>query len=92
MVLPVMPVVMPRVEGDAMAGSKTRQLIVQQFEKRNLHCNIALEANSWGVIKCYVGLDLGITVIPSFCIKVKDRQYLYWLCAQHPLPFFSYRQ
>jgi len=47
MVLPVMHVVMPRVEGDAMAGSKTRQLIVQQFEKRDLHCNIALEANGW---------------------------------------------
>jgi len=47
MVLPVMPLVMPTVEGDAWRGSKTRQLIVQQFEKRDLHCNIALEANGW---------------------------------------------
>lgn len=53
--------------------SITRRLIERAFEDRGLPCNVALEAGGWEIIKRYVGLSLGIAVVPEFCIEPPDR-------------------
>lgn len=53
--------------------SSTRRLIERSFEERGLPCNVALEAGGWEIIKRYVGLGLGLAVIPEFCLPPADR-------------------
>ena len=52
--------------------SVTRSLIERAFEERGLPLNVALEAGGWEIIKRYVGLGLGIGVVPEFCIQKSD--------------------
>jgi DNA-binding transcriptional LysR family regulator len=52
--------------------STTRRLVEHALEKQGLPCRIALEAGGWEIVKRYVGLGLGLAVVPGFCAEARD--------------------
>ena len=42
------------------------------FHKYSLNYRVALEAGGWEVIKRYVGLGLGISIVTSICLTGKE--------------------
>ena len=57
-------------------GSTTRSLIEGAFARAGLDLRISVEAGGWEVVKRYVALGLGISVIPAFCLQPSDRPRL----------------
>lgn len=43
------------------------------FKEHNLECQIVLEVGGWEVIKRYVELGLGISIVTSFCLRGHER-------------------
>jgi DNA-binding transcriptional LysR family regulator len=52
--------------------STTRRLVERALEAEHLPCRIALEGGGWEVVMRYVGLGLGIAVVPSYCVGPKQ--------------------
>jgi DNA-binding transcriptional LysR family regulator len=63
-------------------GSTTRSLIEGAFARAGLELRISVEAGGWEIVKRYVALGLGISVIPAFCLQPSDRPRL----AFRPVP------
>jgi len=57
-------------------GSTTRSLIEGAFAGAGLELRISVEAGGWEIVKHYVALGLGISVIPAFCLQPSDRPRL----------------
>ena len=57
-------------------GSTTRSLIEGAFAGAGLSLQISVEAGGWEIVKRYVALGLGISVIPAFCLLPSDRPRL----------------
>jgi len=57
-------------------GSTTRSLIEGAFAGAGLELRISVEAGGWEIVKRYVALGLGISVIPAFCLQPSDRARL----------------
>ncbi len=57
-------------------GSTTRALIEGAFAGAGLSLRISVEAGGWEIVKRYVALGLGISVIPAFCLQPSDRPRL----------------
>ncbi len=57
-------------------GSTTRALIEGAFAKAGLSLRISVEAAGWEIVKRYVALGLGVSVIPAFCLQPSDRPRL----------------
>ena len=57
-------------------GSTTRSLIDGAFAAEGLPLRISVEAGGWEIVKRYVALGLGISVIPAFCLQPFDRPRL----------------
>lgn len=57
-------------------GSTTRSLIEGVFAGAGLSLRISVEAGGWEIVKRYVALGLGISVIPAFCLQPSDRPRL----------------
>jgi DNA-binding transcriptional LysR family regulator len=53
-------------------GSTTRALIEGAFAGAGLSLRISVEAGGWEIVKRYVALGLGISVIPAFCLQPSD--------------------
>jgi molybdate transport repressor ModE-like protein len=53
--------------------STTRRLVERALEAARLEARVALEAGGWEIIKRYVGLGLGIAVVPGYCVERGDR-------------------
>lgn len=64
------PFVLPR------RGSTTRTLIEGSFAASGLSLQISVEAGGWEIVKRYVALGFGISVIPAFCLQPSDRARL----------------
>ena len=62
------PFVLPR------KNSTTRKKI--EGDLAELGLRIAVEAGGWEIVKRYVSMGLGISVIPEFCIRPADRKTL----------------
>ncbi|MBK9495080.1 MAG: LysR family transcriptional regulator [Xanthomonadales bacterium] len=54
----------------------TYRLIDRVFQQRKVPYNVALEVDGWEVIKQYVIMGLGISIITSLCISHSDRERL----------------
>jgi len=57
-------------------GSTTRKMIEGAFAGADLALRIAVEAGGWEIVKRYVAMGLGISVVPEFCIGPADRRVL----------------
>lgn len=51
----------------------TWQVVQEAFKRQNLDCQVAMEAGGWDVIKKYVELGLGISIISSVGITGQDK-------------------
>jgi DNA-binding transcriptional LysR family regulator len=71
------PFVMP------WARSSTRQIVERALETKGLPCRVALEAGGWEIVKRYVGLGLGIAILPAFCVEARDGTRLGRRSAAH---------
>jgi len=54
----------------------TYQLVDMVFQKHGLPFRVTLEVGGWEVIKKYVGLGMGISIVTSICITKADRNHL----------------
>lgn len=51
----------------------TWRIVDLVFQQHNLNYRVALEAGGWEVIKKYVELGLGISIVTSICITAQDK-------------------
>lgn len=54
----------------------TYRLVDMVFQKRRVPYTVALEVGGWEVIKQYVAMGLGISIVTSFCLTEADRERL----------------
>lgn len=54
----------------------TWRLVDLVFQQRRVPYNVALEVGGWEVIKQYVAMGLGISIVTGFCLKPEDEQRL----------------
>ena len=55
-------------------GSTTRTMIEGAFAQAGLPLRVAVEAGGWEIVKRYVAMGLGISVVPAFCVRPGDRK------------------
>jgi DNA-binding transcriptional LysR family regulator len=58
------------------AGTTTRTLIEGAFAEAGLALRVSIEAGGWEIVKRYVALGFGISVVPAFCVLPADRGLL----------------
>lgn len=51
----------------------TWRIVTMAFEQRGLKLNVRLQAGGWEVIKKYVELGLGISIVTGICLTPRDR-------------------
>jgi len=54
----------------------TWRLVDHVFQQRRVPYRVALEVDGWEVIKQYVAMDMGISIISSICLNPDDNQRL----------------
>ncbi|MFC1849960.1 LysR family transcriptional regulator [candidate division CSSED10-310 bacterium] len=64
-----------------------RHRIDQIFQENNLLSDQVMEGNEWEIIKEYVRIGLGISIVPGFCMLSKLENLCYFPVSQH----FGYR-
>jgi DNA-binding transcriptional LysR family regulator len=62
----------------------TWRIIERAFQQNGLPLNVKLEAGGWEVIKKYVELGLGISIVSGICLKPWDRLFRYDLRDNFP--------
>ena len=60
----------------------TWTIVESVFDEHNIPYKVSLEAGSWEVIKKYVELGLGISIVTSACLTGNEK------LITHPLPGF----
>ena len=55
-------------------GTATRAALEAAFERLGLEPRVALDGAGWEGMKRYVGLGLGVGVLPAFCLDRPDRR------------------
>lgn len=68
----------------------TFRLIELMFQEHNVPYKVALEVGGWEVIKKYVGLNMGISIVTSICLTDADREALVTKDMSHYFPKRSY--
>jgi len=64
----------------------TWRLVDQVFQKHRTPYRVALEVNGWEIIKQYVAMGLGISIISSVCLNGADRTHLAMRALDDILP------
>ena len=54
------------------------------FQQHDLSLNVCLEAGGWEVIKQYVELGVGISIVSGICLNDHDRLFKYALDEYFP--------
>ncbi|MCF7751274.1 LysR family transcriptional regulator [Bacillus subtilis subsp. subtilis] len=54
----------------------TYRLVDQVFQRHRLPYTVALEVGGWEVIKQYVAMGMGISIVPALCLNDADRDKL----------------
>ncbi|MEG0183310.1 LysR family transcriptional regulator [Stenotrophomonas rhizophila] len=54
----------------------TYRLVDQVFQRHRLPYTVALEVGGWEVIKQYVAMGMGISIVPALCLNDADRDRL----------------
>ncbi|MDX1455733.1 MAG: LysR family transcriptional regulator [Gammaproteobacteria bacterium] len=57
----------------------TWRLVKEAFERNKVPFNVKLEVGGWEVIKKYVELGMGISIVSGICLKPWDRLFRYGL-------------
>jgi LysR family transcriptional regulator, low CO2-responsive transcriptional regulator len=57
-------------------GSTTRTMIEGAFAQAGLELRVAVEAGGWEIVKLYVAMGLGVSMVPEFVIRPADRKGL----------------
>ncbi len=68
----------------------TWRIVKMVFAQHNLSYQIALEAGGWEVIKRYVSLGLGISIVTDVCLTPQDRDRFTIISLQSYFPKRSY--
>ena len=68
----------------------TWRIVKMVFAQNNVSYRIALEAGGWEVIKRYVSLGLGISIVTDVCITDEDREKLNIIPLTQYFPTRSY--
>jgi len=68
----------------------TWRIVDLVFQQHNLNYRVALEAGGWEVIKKYVELGLGISIVTSICITERDHELLASIPLERFFPERSY--
>jgi len=68
----------------------TWRIVKMVFAQNNLSYRVALEAGGWEVIKRYVGLGLGVSIVTDVCITEEDRHKLHVIPLEQYFPTRSY--
>ena len=58
------------------------------FQKRKVPYHVAIEVGGWEVIKQYVAMGLGISIVTGMCIREADRERL---CVRNLRSYFPQR-
>ncbi len=66
----------------------TYRLVDQVFQRHRLPYTVALEVGGWEVIKQYVAMGMGISIVPALCLNESDRERL---VARSMRPWFPER-
>ena len=64
----------------------TWRIVDLTFQQHNVNYHVALEAGGWEVIKRYVELGLGVSIVTGICITEHDRQRLAILPVEKYFP------
>ena len=56
-----------------LVGTYSRQYGETAVERLGMDVKTMIRVHDWEVIKCYVEYDLGIAVVPGFCVSRRDR-------------------
>ncbi|MCY4150590.1 MAG: LysR family transcriptional regulator [Gammaproteobacteria bacterium] len=51
----------------------TWNIVISTFQRHNIKHNVSLETGGWEVIKRYVELGIGISIVTDICLEKKDR-------------------
>ncbi len=54
----------------------TYRLVDQVFQRHRIAYTVALEVGGWEVIKQYVAMGMGISIVPALCLNEADRERL----------------
>jgi DNA-binding transcriptional LysR family regulator len=54
----------------------TYRLVDLVFQQRQVPYTVAIEVGGWEVIKHYVGMGLGISIVTGICLTDDDREHL----------------
>lgn len=68
----------------------TWQLVDRVFQENRQPYSVALEVGGWEVIKQYVSLGMGISIVPALCLDDEDRQRVVMRPASHLFPPRTY--
>lgn len=68
----------------------TWRIVKMVFAQNNLNYRIALEAGGWEIIKRYVALGMGISIVTDVCLTEEDREKLFVYPLQQYFPTRSY--
>ena len=68
----------------------TYRLVDLVFQQNRVPYTVALEVGGWEVIKQYVAMDMGISIVPEICISPTDRQRLATRSLKDWFPLRSY--
>lgn len=68
----------------------TYRLVDLVFQKRQVPYTVAIEVGGWEVIKHYVAMGLGISIVTGICLTDEDRAHLAIHNMRHYFPQRSY--
>lgn len=68
----------------------TWRLVDRVFQQNRQPYTVGLEVGGWEVIKQYVALGMGISIVPALCLDEDDRQRLSMRPAGHLFPARTY--
>lgn len=51
----------------------TWNIVISAFQRHNIKHNVSLETGGWEVIKRYVEMGIGISIVTDICLKKRDR-------------------
>lgn len=54
----------------------TWRLVDRVFQQQRVPYSVSLEVGGWEVIKQYVALDMGISIVPALCLAAEDARQL----------------
>jgi DNA-binding transcriptional LysR family regulator len=64
----------------------TFSMVEVAFQQQSLSLNVVLEAGGWEVIKKYVEMGIGISIVSGICLQQEDESRIAWHTLDHDFP------